>query len=80
MYHDISTVLQRTDEIRCAEGAVYDEWNSVLMGYSSHAFEVEHVAVGIAESLGINHLRIWLDGCIEGFEVIYINNSVRDPV
>ena len=52
----------------------------MLVGHSSHAFEVEHVAVGVAEGLGIYYFRVGLDGGFEGFEVIHINNGIGDAL
>ena len=58
---DVCTMLQRTDQIRCAEGVINDKRNTVLMSHSSHTFEVEHVAVGVAESLGIYYFCVGFD-------------------
>ena len=80
MNHDISAMLQRTNEVRCAEGVVDDEGDTVLVSYSCYAFEVEDVGVGIAEGLGIYYFRVGLDGSFEGFEVVDINNCIGDAL
>ena len=40
MNNDVCSMLQRTDEIRCAECVVNDEWNAVLVSNCCNAFEV----------------------------------------
>ena len=50
------------------------------MGYSSHAFQVEHVRVWIAESLGIYYFCVGFDSSFEGLEVVDINNGIRDSL
>ena len=73
-------MLQRTNQIWCAEGVVDNEGDAVLVSHSSHAFQVEHVAVGVAESLGIYNFCVGLDGSLEGVEVVYIYNGISDAL
>ena len=73
-------MLQRTDEVRCAEGVVDDEGDAMLMCDSSYTFEVEHVGVGVTEGLGIYNFRVGLDGSFKGLKVVYINNGVCDAL
>ena len=80
VYHDVGTVLQRTDEIRCAEGVVDDKGDAVLVSYGGYAFEVEHVAVGVTESLGIYYFCIGLDSSFEGLEIVHIDNSITNTL
>ena len=78
--HDVGTVLQRTNQIRCAEGVVNDKWYAMLVSHGSYAFEVEHVRVGIAKGFGVHHFGIRLDGSFEGLEVVHVKNGVRDAL
>ena len=80
VYHNVGTMLQRTNEIRCAEGVIYDEGDAMLVSHCSHTFEVEHVRVGITEGLGIHHLGVGLDSSIEGFEIVHVNNGIRNTL
>ncbi len=50
------------------------------MCHSCHTLEVEHIRVRIAEGLGIYYLCVGLDGCLEGFEVIHIDNRIADAL
>ena len=52
----------------------------MFVSNSSHAFDVEHVRVWVAESLSIYNLCVGLDGSFEGFEVVYINNGIADAL
>ena len=70
MNDDVCTMFQGTNQIWCAEGVVNDEGDAVLVGYGSHTFQVEHVGVGIAESLGIYYFRVGFDGCFQCVEVV----------
>ena len=69
-------MLQRTNQIRCAEGVVDDEGDAVLVGYGSHTFKVEHVGIGVTESLSIYYFCVGLDGGFESLEVVDINNGI----
>ena len=64
----------------CAESVIDDEGYAVLVSYSSYAFDVEYVGVRVAESLGIYNLCVGLDGSLEGFEVIHIDNRIADAL
>ena len=80
MYNDVCTMLQRTDEIRRTKGIIDNKWNAVLVGYCCHTFQVEHVAVGVAEGLGIYYFCVGFDSCFQGVEVVHINNRVGDAL
>ena len=80
MHHNVSSVLQRTNQIRCTKRVVDDKRNTVLVGHSSHTFEVEHVRVGVAESLGIYYFCVGLDSSFERLEVVHIDNRIRDAL
>ena len=80
MNNDICSMLKRTDEIRCAEGVVDDEWDAVLMSNSCNAFKVENVRVRVAESLGIYYFSIRLDCCLESVKVVYVDDGVADTL
>ena len=73
---DVGAVLQRTNEVGRAEGVVDNEGDAVLMSYSGHPFEVEHVGVGVTEGLSINDFCVGLDSCFKSLEVVDIDNSV----
>ena len=80
VHHDVCAMLQRTDQVRRAERIVHDEGDAVLVGYSSHTLQVEHVAVRVAESLGIYYFCVGFDGSLQSFEVIHIDYRVADAL
>ena len=50
------------------------------MGHGGQGVDVGHVAVGIAEGLGIDHLGVGLDGCLEGLKVVHVDDGVADAL
>ena len=60
MNDDICTMLQRTNQIWCAEGVIDNKWDAVLVSYCCYAFQIEHVTVGVAEGLGIYYFVLGL--------------------
>ena len=75
MYDDVCTVLDRTTQDGC-KGVVDDEEYVVTMGYFGYSVEVGDVAVGVAEGLGIDHLSVGADGCLECCQVIDFHDAV----
>ena len=73
-------MLYRADEERCAEGVVDDERNVVLVGNGCHCLKVGDIRVGVAEGLGIYHLGVGLYGCLQGFEVVHVDDGVGDAL
>ena len=78
--HDVGTMLQRTNQVGCTERIVHDKRNTMLMSHGSHAFEVEHIAIGIAKGLGIHHLRVRLNGSLQSSKIIYINDCIGNAL
>ena len=80
MYHDVSAVLQRTNQIRCAESVVDDEGDAVLVGYGSHTFKVKHIGIWVTESLGIYYFCVGLDSSFQSLEVVDINYGIGNAL
>ena len=80
MYHNVGSVLNRTYNIRCAEGVVYDEWYVMAVGYGSHCLKICHVGVGIAECLGVHHLGVGLNGSLQRLKVVDVDDGVADAL
>ena len=80
MHNNVCTMLQRTDEIRCTKGVIDNKGDAVLVGYCCHAFQVEHVTVGVAEGLGIYYFCVGFDCCFQGVEVVHVYNRVGDAL
>ena len=43
-------------------------------------YQLEHIAVGVTEGLGIHHLCIGLDGSLKGAEVIDVDNGIANAL
>ena len=80
MYHDVCSMLQRTNQEGRAERVIHDKHNVMLVGYGSYGLQIGHVAVGIAERLGIYYFCVGLNGCFQCGEVIHVDDGVRDAL
>ena len=76
MNNDVSSMFDRTNEVRSAEGVVDDERNVMTMSNLCKTVDICDVRVWIAESLSIERLGVRLDGCLYFIKVAYINDSV----
>ena len=50
------------------------------MSHGSHPLEVKHITIRIAKRLGIYYFCVGLDGCLEGFKVVHINNCIGNTL
>ena len=80
MDHDVGPMLQRTNQIRRAESVVHDEDDAMTMGHLGHTLKVQHVTIGIAESLGVYYFCVGFDGSLKSCEVVYFNDGVGDAL
>ena len=76
VYHDVCSVLKRTNQVRCTKGVVDDEGNAVFMGHLSHTFYICNVRIGVSEGLCVDSLGVRLDGCFQSGEVIHLDDGV----
>ena len=75
MYHDISTMLQRTKQIRSSEGAVYDERNAMSVSDFSNGLQINYIRIRVAKGLCVEELGIRLNGFLKVFRVGRIYQS-----
>ena len=75
MNDDVSTVLDRTDLYRGCEGVIDDEREVMLVCNFYPLIEIEDLAVRVTEGLGIEGLRVRLDGCLYLLVVVRIYES-----
>ena len=76
MYHDVCSVLKRTNQIGSTKRVVNDEGQSVTMSHSSHTFDIQHIGIGISKRLGINHLRVGTDSIFKCLQFVDIHNGI----
>ena len=79
VHHHVSSVLNRTDKIGCAESIVHNEKRAVFVGDSGNCVEVGHITVWITECRPVNYFSIWPYSLAEGFCIIEIYNCVLNP-
>ena len=75
---DVGTMLQRTEQIRGAEGVVDDNRQTVLLGDLGDSVDVGDVGVGVAERLEIDDRGVVLDGPLDLFQVMGIDEGGLD--
>ena len=75
---DVGTMLQRTEQIRGAEGVVDDNRQTVLLGDLGDGVDVGDVGVGVAERLEIDDRGVVLDGTLDLFQVMGIDKRGLD--
>ena len=58
---NVRTVLNGTNEIRCAEGIVYHKRQTVLVSKFGKCVDIGNIAIGIAECFDIDGSCVFLD-------------------
>ena len=76
MNHDVSTVLDRADEIWSAEGIIDNQWDVVAMSNLCQLIDISYIRVRISEGLCIESFGIVLNGCLYLLEVARIHDGV----
>ena len=80
MNDDVGTVLDRTDLYRGCEGVIDDEREVMLVCDLYPLIEVEDLTVRVTEGLGIEGLRVRLDGSLDLLVVVRIYERGRYAV
>ena len=75
---DVGTMLQRTEQIRGAEGVIDDNRQTVLLGDLGDGVDVGDVGVGVAERLEIDDCGVVLDGTLNLVQVMGIDKRGLD--
>ena len=73
--NDISTVLNRTDEVRGTESVVDYERQTVLVRNLCDSLDIRNIGIRVAESLDVNRLSIVLDSAFQFFQIVCINEG-----
>ena len=69
---DVGAVAQRLGQVRGRQGVVHHQRDAVAMGDSGDPFEVEDVALRIAERLRVERLGVGSDGGLPRVEVVRV--------
>ena len=73
--NDISTVLDRADEVRSTEGVVNYERQTVLVRNLCNSLDIRNIGIRVAESLDVNSLSVVLDSTFQLFQIVCINEG-----
>ena len=76
--NDVGAVLQRTEQVRSAEGVVDDNRQTVLLGDLRDGIDVGDVGVGVAERLEVDDRGVVLDGTLDLVQVMGIDKRGLD--
>ena len=76
MHHDISSMFDRTNQVRCAKRIVDNQGDVMLMGYLSQCINIGHVTVRITEGLCIDRLGIGTNSSLDSSQIVYIDNGI----
>ena len=79
VYHDVSAVFDRTDQIRSAEGIVYDNRKPLPVRERRDRVDVRNIAVRIAEGFQVNGLGIRADCRFDFLQIMRVNKGCFDP-
>ena len=80
VYHYVSTMLNRPDQVRCAEGVVDNQGDIVLVSHLSQCVNIRHVTVRVAEGLGIDGFCVGADGSLYGGKVVHVDDGVGNTL
>ena len=79
MYHDISPVFNRSDQIGSSESIVNDKRKSVAVGDLRDRVYIRDVAVRVSQRLQIDSPGIFLNSVLNLFQIVGIHKCRRDP-
>ena len=75
MYDDISTIFDRTDQIRCGKGRIHNQRNIMGMSHFGDSLQIDHVGVRIAKSFYKDCLCIVLNSSFKRAFLVGIYES-----
>ena len=75
---DISAKGQRLNGNSGGEGVVHHQKSAVLMSLLSNCRDVDHVHGRVSADLGVDHLSVRLDRCLDVLDVIHVNEIILD--
>ena len=78
--HDVSAVLNGTEQIRGTEGVVHNKRKAVTVSDLSDCLNIRKIAVGVTQGLEENGSRVRLDSSLNLNEVSRINEGGGDVV
>ncbi len=75
VHHHVGPMLEGTDEQR-REGVVDNEEDAMAVCHLGYGIQVGHVAIGVAEGLGIDDLGVGAYCGLQGLQVVDIDDAV----
>lgn len=75
---DVGAMLQRTEQIRSAEGVIDDDRQAMLLGDLGDSVDVGNIGVGVTERLEVDDRGIVLDGTLDLVQVMGVDKGGLD--
>ena len=75
---DVGAVLQRTEQIRGAEGVIDDDRKAMLLGDLGDGVDVGDIGVGVAERLEVDNRGVVLNGTLDLVQVVGVDKGGLD--
>ncbi|CAB4900981.1 unannotated protein [freshwater metagenome] len=75
MNHNVSTVLEGTNQVGRGNGVVHDERQTVLVRHVSNKLDVEHVDAGVTDRLGEEQFCVRANGTLPLVFVVLVLNE-----
>ena len=78
--HNVRTVFDGAQQIGGGEGVVHHQGDVVAVRHFRQSFQVGDVPVGVAQSLSVDQLGVWLDGRLESRRISRIGKGHVQPL
>ena len=78
VHGDVGPVLERVEERRRRDRVVDDQGQAVPVGDLGDGLEIVHVALGVADGLGVEQAGVLVDGPLEVGRVARIHEARLD--
>ena len=80
VHHDVGSVLDRTNQVRSAEGVVDHQGDAMLVGDGGRALDVADVGVRVTKGLYIYEFGVRLNGSLQSVVVVGVDKSCVDAI
>ena len=80
MDDNISSMLDRTDQVRSTERIIDDQRDIMTVSHLRHSIDIGNIRIGIAERFDIHRFRILPDSSLQRLQVIDIYNRMSNAL
>ena len=80
MYHNVGSVLNRTEQERSSKGIVYNHRNAMPMCYFRYSLDVGDIRIRIAEGFYKHRFGIRADSGFQSIQIVDTDNGMGDAL